>query len=355
MTDPWIRVHSNVRSLTVVWRAVECLGLPPDSAVGLLVILWGQVAQHSENGRIDNVPDAQLEGWVGWSGEPGKFARFIREKHITDGRIREWDDYAGKLEERREKDRERKRLANLLRNSNGRPEEVRRKAVPTRAARNEDVTRTEERAERMRDLNSGSIPEDPNPLGLERTAPPAPLASLPPMAERLVEQVYGLSTEKRRLDVRRQLYETIADPGRGARIRRGVYVKARSADHLNEVCRAVLDDLPREVDAAIVFVLRKLQDPPPGPSPTDVAAADTAKQVALEDEYHAAQRRAGLEWARTHDEEFQKLRRPIDAEFGDQTNAFARLARDVALAQAAARAAGFPSFDEWRQQPAGAA
>jgi len=177
----------------------------------------------------------------------------------------------------------------------------------------------------------------------------APLVELPATAERFVEQLYGLSTPKRKLDVRRQLYETIAESGRGARIRRGVYVKARSREHLDQTCKAVLDDPPREIDSAIVFVLRKLQDPPPGPSPTELAAVAEQEARKLEDAYMTAQRAAGLAWAKEHEDEFQRLRRPIDAEFGDSTNSFARLARDAALAQAAARAAGFPSFDTWRQ------
>lgn len=173
MSDPWIRVHSNARNLKVVWRAVEFLGVSPEAAVGLLVVLWGQVAQHSENGHIDNVPDAQLEGWVGWTGEPGRFARFVREKHAVDGRIREWDDYAGKLEERREKDRERKATRRGLRDSAGSPQEGARNSIPTRATRNDDATMTQGR-DGERTLSQGSL----HPRR-EKAAPKAPAPGLP--------------------------------------------------------------------------------------------------------------------------------------------------------------------------------
>lgn len=213
----------------------------------------------------------------------------------------------------------------------------------------EGIQEAERSGTRARDLAAGAIPEDPDPFGVEAAASAAaPRVELPATADRLVEQLYGLSTEKRRLDVRRQLYETVAAQGRGARIRRGVFVKARSPAHLEQVCRDVLDDPPREIDAAIVVVLRKLQDPPPGPTASEMAATAESQARKLEDAYLAEQRAAGLAWAKTHDEEFKHLRRPIDIEFGDPTNTFARMARDAALAQSAARAAGFPSFDAWR-------
>lgn len=110
MAEPWIRVHANLAGRPIVWRAVEVLSVSSHEAIGLLVQFWGSVSQHGNNGLIETVPDAQVEAWAGWTRKRGKFAAFIRAYHLDDeGRVNEWDDYAGKLEDRKEKDRNRKR------------------------------------------------------------------------------------------------------------------------------------------------------------------------------------------------------------------------------------------------------
>lgn len=138
MSEPWIRVHSNLIGKKVVWRCVKSCGIPPESAVGHLVMLWGQAAQHTVNGDLSAIPDEQIEDWARWRGEVGAFARFVRSEHVSDGHINDWDEYAGKLEARRAQDRMRK----SKRNSAGIPAETSRdvhvNSIPTRANEDED-------------------------------------------------------------------------------------------------------------------------------------------------------------------------------------------------------------------------
>lgn len=110
MSEPWIRVHANLRDKPVVWRAVEALGISQAEAVGLLVGFWGAASQHVTNGAVGEIPDAQIEAWAGWSRKKGKFAAWLRAAHLDrDGRVNEWDEYAGHLEEQRRQARDRKR------------------------------------------------------------------------------------------------------------------------------------------------------------------------------------------------------------------------------------------------------
>lgn len=195
-----------------------------------------------------------------------------------------------------------------------------------------------------------TLAADPDPLGIDQPpAPPAPRVALPPGAKRLLEEMYGLATKKRRDDVTRQLFDALDFEGKGARLRQGIRVHARSVEHMNEVCLAVLSDPPRNVDAAVVIVLEKLRDPPPGPTATEIASAHAAESMAVEEEYHEALRAAGLAWAKAHPEEFANLRKPIDAEYGTEPVGFIKMTRDAKLAQATAQACGFPSFDEWEK------
>ena len=119
MADPWIRVHAQLRGKPVVARLAAALRINPFQAMGHLVCFWGNVAAHATNGDVSSVPDSLIDHWAGWTSKRASFSKWVREHHLDeDGRVREWDDYAGALEQRRAK--ERQRLAdkrNLLRNN----------------------------------------------------------------------------------------------------------------------------------------------------------------------------------------------------------------------------------------------
>lgn len=108
MSAPWIRVHANLSKKKVIGRLMTALDVTKHEAMGLLVELWGNVAQHTERGVVRDLPATLLEDWAGWRGEAGRFAKFVLEHHTTDGVINEWDEYAGRLEERRDNERKRK-------------------------------------------------------------------------------------------------------------------------------------------------------------------------------------------------------------------------------------------------------
>jgi hypothetical protein len=101
-------------------------------------MLWGKVSVYCTDGDISEVSDQELERWAQWTGEPGAFAEFVRARHVTDGRINDWDEFQGALEERRAKERERKRRERAAAKSEtyaGRtqdsPPDVRTKSAPT--------------------------------------------------------------------------------------------------------------------------------------------------------------------------------------------------------------------------------
>jgi hypothetical protein len=77
------------------------------AAEGLLVNLWGKVAEHVPDGRIADVDDDQLEEWARWRGETGTFASAYRARFASDGVIKRWQEYQGKLLEYRKRERDR--------------------------------------------------------------------------------------------------------------------------------------------------------------------------------------------------------------------------------------------------------
>lgn len=135
MRVPWIRVHGALIDKPVVTRLMEACHLKAHHAIGVLVTFWSGVAAHATNGYIRDYSDAQLETWARWEGRRGKFAAWVRAEHMdSDGRVPEWDDYAGRLEQRRAQDRERK--------AGGIPTEPVRKprGIPPEPERNSDGT-----------------------------------------------------------------------------------------------------------------------------------------------------------------------------------------------------------------------
>lgn len=119
----WIRVAANLARRKVTGRLwAECLAAFPvpdgaprslyqKAAVGFLVELWGNIAEHTADGTIAELPDPLLEQWAGWDGTPGVFAKWLRSKHLDNetGKCREWDEMQGVLQVRREADATRQR------------------------------------------------------------------------------------------------------------------------------------------------------------------------------------------------------------------------------------------------------
>lgn len=109
MRVPWIRVHGGLYDKSVVDRLCRAVRINEHEAIGVLVTFWSGVAANAVNGFIGDISDAQLEKWAKWKRKPaGAFAKWVRTQHQdAEGRVPEWDDYAGALELRREKERQR--------------------------------------------------------------------------------------------------------------------------------------------------------------------------------------------------------------------------------------------------------
>lgn len=212
-------------------------------------------------------------------------------------------------------------------------------------------------AERIREERRGSGAEEPT------SAPPASLLqalALPQGAIDLLSTFYEPAlSEKQRdryRDVVAQLWETLDPKHPGPKIRGGQRVKARDPSHLDFVCRRVLADPPIQRDMAIVFVLKRLTDPPPGPTPAEKHKAETDAAVAIEERYHRAAGKAAKRWAHEHPDEYAPIAAQVDAEYRmTEDSPFTRMAKESKLTQLCARAAGFPDFATWTQNPENAA
>jgi hypothetical protein len=193
-------------------------------------------------------------------------------------------------------------------------------------------------------LRPGELPEDDE-------LPASLLGLLPPEATDLLSRFYEPAltpaARKRYRDVAVQLIDAVDPKHAGPKIRGGMRVKARSREHMADVCRSVIQDPPNNRDAAIVFVLQKLTDPPKGPSVTEQAAraAESARQ--REDAYEREAKRAGVAWAKDHPDEFERIRATVEATYQGKSGSFVEQAKQSELVTRTARAADFPKYDDW--------
>lgn len=183
--------------------------------------------------------------------------------------------------------------------------------------------------------------------------PPPPRVVLPRKAEEFLSMFYPALGDRQRdryLNVKRQLYDALDPKHPGVKIRGGARAHARSPQHFEECAAAVMKDPPMDRDMAIVFLLKKLTDPPKGPSAAEVAAERQQAVSRREEQYHTAMRQAGVVWAKEHPDDYERIRAEVDAQFRESSGSLiGKMARESALAQRCGRAAGFPDFATWDQ------
>ena len=110
MAELFVQVEVSFPDSKLVAQAERQLGLNRDEAMGKLLRLWLAVMRAREGGDLSQRTDSWIEDAVGWRGEPGAFAAFVREHHTDDdGVIRDWQEKYGKLDKLREQYREKKR------------------------------------------------------------------------------------------------------------------------------------------------------------------------------------------------------------------------------------------------------
>lgn len=110
MAELFVQVEVSFPDSKLVAQAERLLGLNRDEAMGKLLRLWLAVMRAREGGDLTHRTDSWIEDAVGWRGEPGVFAAFVREFHTDEhGTIRDWQEKYGKLDKQRQQYRDKKR------------------------------------------------------------------------------------------------------------------------------------------------------------------------------------------------------------------------------------------------------
>lgn len=187
--------------------------------------------------------------------------------------------------------------------------------------------------------------------GEERGNDSSPLVVLPHEATAFLamfyEPAFSPAQKKRYSDVKGQLYDVLDSKHPGPKIRGGTRVKARSVEHLTDELRGVMRDPPPDRDLAIVWLLKRLTNPPKGPSVTEKHKASEEAEREREAQYQDAARRAGIVWANENPDEYQKICTAVEDNYRDKSGSFVGVAKQSELTQRCSRAAKFPPFEKW--------
>lgn len=109
----YIPLHGDVFSnKKTIAAAGELTNGNVEKMVGHLARLWTWAVERNDDGNLEHLTDRMIADAAGWRGGASRFVAAVTSAGFLDPdrRLHDWDDYAGVLVDRRERDRERKRL-----------------------------------------------------------------------------------------------------------------------------------------------------------------------------------------------------------------------------------------------------
>ena len=143
----WIESHQELAHHPKLFRLARHLEISKPCAIGHLHMLWWWTLSYAPDGDTSPWDAAELAAGAGWEGDPALFLAALQRAGFVDddGTLHDWDQYGGKLLEKRKKEAARKKRARTVRGtSTGHPREV-GQAVPGRPA--EGASRQDDRRE----------------------------------------------------------------------------------------------------------------------------------------------------------------------------------------------------------------
>ena len=106
----WIRVDASAPRDPKMGLLADELQIPVAYAFGMVESVWCAMAEHALDGSLAGVSATTLEKWAGWEGKRGLFSKSFRSTFVNEAEdVPGWTDRQGKLIERAERDKKRKK------------------------------------------------------------------------------------------------------------------------------------------------------------------------------------------------------------------------------------------------------
>lgn len=108
----WIESHQELARHPKTKRLARLLGCSMPSAIGHLHLLWWWATDYAADGDLSAFPPEELADALLWDRDPQALIDGLQQARFLDGlQIHDWDDYAGRLAERRFANAQRMRRA----------------------------------------------------------------------------------------------------------------------------------------------------------------------------------------------------------------------------------------------------
>lgn len=133
----WLQVHQTLKDHRKLFDAADQLEVEPPHMMGLLVSFWLWALDNAPTGSLSDITPRMISRAAQWDGDPEKLAKtliragWIDEKEDGTLEIHDWYEYAGKLIDQRQAEKERfpqppGRCCGVCRRLAGRPDADRR-------------------------------------------------------------------------------------------------------------------------------------------------------------------------------------------------------------------------------------
>jgi DnaD/phage-associated family protein len=115
MRMAWIEVHQSLPTHHKLKKLARALGLKKNGiaeAVGHMCMLWLWSIDNAPDGQLSGIDAGDIAEAAGWGGDANKLVEAMTcAGFIVDGAIHDWDDYIGRLNDRRADNARRNREA----------------------------------------------------------------------------------------------------------------------------------------------------------------------------------------------------------------------------------------------------
>lgn len=170
----WLKIDQTLRDHHKICDAADELQVDPAHMTGMMVLFWLWAIDNAPSGSLAGVSAGTIARGAQYGGDPIAFVEALKQQELLDEgpeglQIHDWEEHAGNLIDRRQKDAKRKAAERAAKKaaepetSEGHPQDVREKSAPR-----VEQSKSRERVEKNNTPPDGGESEPADPIPFEK-------------------------------------------------------------------------------------------------------------------------------------------------------------------------------------------